>query len=315
MVVGTITINMPFVSIIITNWNGCSDLVNCLVSVKGLDYPAYEIIVVDNASTDGSQETVKARFPEVKLIENKENSGNAEGINIGIRKAMEGKPDYVLILDNDVKVEKKILSELVKMAETDPKIGIVGPKIYYFDSNKISFAGGKLDWLEGAVHIGDGRIDNGEYDEKKDVIFITGCAILARKEVIKKIGLFNGDFFAYYEDVDFCLRAKKAGYRIVYSPTAVMWHKVGATANRARSKISAFQLYLGTRNKIISVKDNYMPLSYGWFLMKQVLIFSPIYLVSLFLRGQYSLACAYSNGLLDGVRRELSKEKFMDTLR
>lgn len=314
--VGTISeLKMPFVSIIITNWNGCSDLVNCLVSVKGLDYPAYEIIVVDNASTDGSKETVKARFPEVKLIENNENSGNAEGINIGIREAMDGKPDYFLILDNDVKVEKKFLSELIKVAEIDPKIGIVGPKIYYFDSNKISFAGGKLDWLEGAVHIGEGYIDNGRYDGEKEVVFITGCAILARKEVIEKIGLFNGDFFAYYEDVDFCLRARKAGYRIVYSPNAVMWHKVGATANKARAKISAFQLYLGTRNKIISLKDNYMPLSYSWFLMKQVLIFSPIYLISLFVRGQYNLASAYSNGVFDGLKVDLSKKKFIETLK
>lgn len=291
------------VSIIILNWNRCSDTLECLESVKKSDYDNYRIIVVDNASTDGSQEAIEKQFPDAALIKNKENLGFTGGNNAGIRYALEHHTDYVFLLNNDTIVSENMLSELVRAAEGDPRVGIAGPKMYYYSKPKVIwFAGGELDWLEGASHIGMNEVDRGQYDEVREVDFITGCGLLIKRNVIDTVGMLREDFFIYYEDVDLCLRARNAGFKCIYVPSSSIWHKVGATTGKRSAKITEMQLYLGTRNKIISVKTNYSLFAYLWFLLKQTVVFSSAYIAVLIMRKDFDLLWAYIHGLSDGIR-------------
>ena len=245
------------VTIIILNWNGKEDTIECLESLKHITYLNYEILLVDNGSTDGSVECFRERYPEMEIIENGENLGFAEGNNVGIRKAMDEGVDYVLLLNNDTVVDPEFLGELVTVAEGDEKIGIVGPKIYYYKYNGrkdvIWFAGGKvLRRIGQPFHDGLHEIDKGQYDKMKNVGFITGCALLIKKEVIDKIGLLDIDYFAYFEDLDYNIKASKTGYSIVYSPKAKVWHKGSSTSGF----MSPTYMYFHTRNRILFVKKN-----------------------------------------------------------
>lgn len=286
----------PQVSIIILNWNGKNDTVECLNSLKKIDYPNYEITIVDNGSTDGSQKEIRRKFPHVRLIENSENLGFAEGNNIGIKHALEESTDYILLLNNDTVVDKRFLNELIDVAQKDERIGIVGPKIYFHEEpNKIWFAGGMIDLKKGSVdHIGWGESDQGQYDEKKEVDYITACCSLVKRGMIEKGGMFDPKFFIYYEDTDLNLRVKKTGYKIVYVPSSKIWHKVSASMG---GDTSPEKLYLKTRNLILFVRKNAN--------MKEKILFTYHFLkrnmhllLSLTLRGRWGAARAVIKGIL-----------------
>ncbi|MDW7726665.1 MAG: glycosyltransferase family 2 protein [Candidatus Methanoperedens sp.] len=241
------------VTIIILNWNGKKDTVECLESLKHITYPNYEILLVDNGSTDGSVEYFRERYPDIEIIENEKNMGYAEGNNVGIRKAMKNGADYVLLLNNDTVVDPEFLDELVKVAESDPGIGFAGPKVYYYDYNQkkdvINFAGGKLDmWKGKTYHIGLNEVDSGQYDEIKEVDYVEGSCLLLRKDVINEIGLLDPVYFAYWEENDLCMRGNKAGYISIFVPKAKIWHKISAS-NTNKNKI-----YYLTRNKFWFIK-------------------------------------------------------------
>ena len=247
----------PKVTIIILNWNGKEDTIECLESLKHITYPNYEMLLVDNGSTDGSVECFREKYPGIEIIETGENLGFAGGNNVGIRRAMDEEADYVLLLNNDTVVDPEFLGELVKVAESNISIGIVGPKIYYYDyggrKDVIWFAGGKmLRRIGQPFHDGLHKIDKGQYGKLKNVDFITGCALLVKKEVIDKIGLLDVDYFAYFEDLDYNIKVSKAGYSIVYSPKAKIWHKGSSTSGF----MSPTYIYFHTRNRIIFVKKN-----------------------------------------------------------
>ncbi|MDD5111136.1 MAG: glycosyltransferase family 2 protein [Candidatus Altiarchaeota archaeon] len=221
----------PKVSVMVLNWNGKGDTLECLSSLARLDYPDYEVVVVDNGSTDGSQQEIKKGFPKVRLIENKENLGFAEGCNVGIR-STEGK--YVLLLNNDMTFDPRMLMELVLVSESDDKIALSAPKLYvYGTKDVISHAGGMLRTY-GTLTRGYGEKDIGQYDRKTDIDFL-GVGLM-RRSIFDEIGGFDKEFFIYMEDVDWCLRAKEAGYRIVFAPKAVCWHKEAAATKRMSEK-------------------------------------------------------------------------------
>lgn len=223
---------MTKVSIIILTWNGINHIVDCLESVQKSTYLDYEIIVVDNGSKDGTPEMISKKFPQVKLILNKKNLGFTGGNNQGVKQA---KGDIFFLLNDDTKIHFDLIKNLVKELESSSKIGIVGPKIYYMDEpNKIWFAGGKIDWEKSdSYHLNKNKIDkNIINDSKKEVDFITGCALMIKREVVNKVGLFDNKFFAFYEDADLCQKTKKAGYKVVYVPFGGVWHIKSATASR-----------------------------------------------------------------------------------
>ena len=222
----------PSVSVILVNWNGRNDTLECLHSLAKVSYAPMHIIMVDNASADDSVDAVKREFPSVEVIPNETNLRFAGGNNIGIKRALERGSDYILLLNNDTTVDAEFLTELVKAADADPGIGMVGAKIYYYDDPKrIWFAGGRIEWWKGWIsHIGLREEDRGQYDTARAVDYITGCCLLVKRPVIEKIGNLDEQFFMYGEDVDWCLRVCKAGFRLVYEPKAKIWHKLSVSA-------------------------------------------------------------------------------------
>lgn len=252
------------VTIIIVNFNGKSNTLDCLESLKIMRTADFQTgtIVVDNASTDDSVKVIAQSFPEVKIIENKENLGFAEGNNVGIKKALADEVDFVLLLNNDTLVSERLLVEMVKVVSSDSAIGIVSPKIYFapgYEFHKqrytkselgkvIWFAGGKIDWQNmHGVHLGVDEVDHGQFDRQKEIDFATGCCFLARAQVFKKVGLFDKKLFLYEEDLDFSIRIKHAGYKIVYVPKAFLWHKNAGSSGSG----SLLHDYYITRNRLV----------------------------------------------------------------
>ena len=242
-------------SIIIVNYNGAEDTLECLDSLSKIDYPEYEIILVDNASSDASfvLNEVHKNFPAVKILAMPRNLGFAGGNNAGIKTALDGGARYVILLNNDTVVAPDFLSQMIKAAESNEGIGIVGAKIYYFaEKNRIWYNGGIFSWTGGGRHIQDGTIDGNHDDtEIKDTEYITGCALLIKREAVEKIGLLCEDFFMYHEDIEWSLRAQKAGYKTMVAPAAHIWHKVSRTA----SKMGAPAIhYYNIRNALLLAK-------------------------------------------------------------
>lgn len=220
----------PKVCCVVLTWNDKDNLAECLDSMSRVTYPNLEIIVSDNGSTDGSIAFVKESYPDVVLLENGHNLFWAGGNNVGIERALEDGADYVILLNNDIVVDPDFIAELVAVGESDAKIGMLGPKIYYHnDRRQIWYAGGKVYlWRAIAKHIGIRDIDHGQYDEVTATDYITGCALMAKREVVLKIGLIDPVYLAYGEDMDWSYRARLAGYQLSYVPKAVLWHKIGA---------------------------------------------------------------------------------------
>lgn len=242
------------VYVIVLNWNGKEDTVECLESLRSTEYDNYQVVLVDNGSEDDSVKTVKENFPEVEIVETGKNLGFAGGNNVGINYAIEKGAEYVFLINNDTTVNSKYLEKLVEVAESNPQIGLAGSKIFYQqEPDTIWFAGGKINWLKNkGEHIGLNQKDSPEYNKTKEVDYLTGCALLIKKEVIEKIGVLAEDYFLYYEDTDYSLRAKNAGYKIIYVPESVIYHKV----SRSTKPGSAKYIYYHTRNGLVNAQRN-----------------------------------------------------------
>lgn len=242
------------VYIIILNWNGKNYTIDCLNSLKEINYNNYKIAVIDNGSVDDSVFEIKKQFPEVEIIENKINLGFAGGNNIGIKYAMKNQADYILLINNDTITDNNFLIKLVEVGESDKGIGILGPKILFCsEPNRIWFAGGKVNWLKNkGTHIGLDEIDNGQRDKKGEVDYLTGCCLLIKKKVIERIGILAGDYFLYYEDTDFSLRTKNSGYKCFYVPESKIYHKI----SRSTKPGSSSYVYYHTRNGLVLAKRN-----------------------------------------------------------
>lgn len=245
----------PLVYIIVLTWNGKNDTLECLESLVKVNYSNYKILVIDNASIDGTNDAVKSKYPLVEYIYNSENLRYAGGNNIGIEYALKNNSDYVLLLNNDTIVEPNFLEHLINTAESDSSAGIVGPKIFYYNQPAlIWYAGGKIDWWKGWIyHNGIREMDSENFCQKTETDFITGCCMLIKRAVINKIGKLDEGYFIYGEDVDFCIRAKRAEFKILFEPSAKIWHKISVSAgghfswfknwNKLKSQIKIFMRY------------------------------------------------------------------------
>lgn len=218
----------PKVSIIILNWNQKEYTMMCLNSLMKVNYPNYEAVVIDNVSSDGSCEVIEKQFPSVMLIKSEKNLGITDSRNIGIDYALSSSADYIMFLDNDTIIHKDMLTELVSAVEKDDRIAVVAPKIYfYFDQNRIWALGGNINFYTGHVYLrGYEDVDHGQYDSNSaiEVDHAIGCCLMIRSQIIEKIGKLDPHFY-YGEDTEFCIRARRSGYKIVAIPKAVMWHK------------------------------------------------------------------------------------------
>ena len=228
----------PKVSIIIVNWNGRQYLEECLSSVYAQTYSNFEVIFVDNNSKDGSVEFVATSFPETKVIKNNENLGFAEANNIGIKAA---NAKYIATLNNDTKADPNWLKEIITVAERADDIGSCASKMLrYKDHSIIDSTGIKLFSTGTVMDRGSEEKDKGQYDKSEEVFGACAGAALYRVEMLNAIGLFPSHYFASYEDVDLAWRARYAGWKCVYVPSAIVYHVRFATQKRLLAKGSTF---------------------------------------------------------------------------
>ena len=246
--------NWPKVSIIILNWNTYEETIECLKSLQKITYPNYEIIVVDNGSTNNSLRVLKEwKESKITLISTGKNLGASGGRNVGINYTMGNKTDYILTLDNDTVVSPDFLEPLVKIGESDKRIGITGSKIYYYDKpTKIYAAGGKVNWWKGGgYNSGMNRSNKKKYNKIRERNFLTGCSLLIKRKVIEELGKLDEDYFFWGgEDLDYCVRAKRKGYQLVYVPKSIVWHKVDMSVRKEPGRF----LYHFYRSKILFMK-------------------------------------------------------------
>lgn len=222
---------LPRATVIVLAWNGVEYLDACLRSVLAQDHPDFEVLVVDNGSTDGSAALVSTTFPQVRLIRNEHNLGFAGGNNVGLRAA---NGDILVLLNQDTVVQPGWLAALARALETCPGAGVVGGKILDPDGRTLQHAGGYIRHpLALGQHLGHGEIDNGQYDTACKVEYVTGAAMALKRKVLAAVGDLDEGFFpGYFEDVDFCYRARQAGYAVWYTPEAVLHHLESASMRR-----------------------------------------------------------------------------------
>lgn len=279
------------VYIIILNWNGWQDTVECVESCRSLTYPAFRILIVDNGSTDGSEEKLRQAYPELEFIQTGANLGFAGGNNVGIKYALDQGAEYIWLLNNDTIVAPNALSELVKVVESDDRIGVVGSKLYYYDEPRlIAFAGGF--WTETPLypkHRGVDEVDQGQYDSVEDVDFISGCSLLIKSTVIRDVGEMSPAFFLYWEDIDWNASVSKHGWRIVFVPTSSVWHKVSASTNSQ----PGLKICYSVRNRLLFLKRHRRGLLLSAFLRAVMIC------LRYALKGQTRTAMLYFKGLKD----------------
>jgi GT2 family glycosyltransferase len=235
----------PSVSVVIPNLNGADLLPTCLASLEGQSFKDFEVIVVDNGSTDGSVNLVKHDFPWVTtVIENPVNRGFAKACNQGIEASAGGD---IALLNNDTEAHPSWLSELVKAAESHPDAGMFACKTLFFDRRDVIDTAGHLIYPDG-LNRGRGRLemDKGQYDLKTDVFFPSGCAALFRRKMLDEIGLFDEHHFAYGDDTDIGFRGRFAGWKCLFVPGALVFHRYSATTG----EYSPLKVFLVERNRI-----------------------------------------------------------------
>ncbi|MGB5635519.1 MAG: glycosyltransferase family 2 protein [Waterburya sp.] len=294
----------PTVGVVVLNHNGKALTEVCLRSLLASPYPQKNIFVVDNASTDGSVDYLRSQFSEVTIIENKENLGVTGGRNSGFRVACQQKVDYVLSLDNDARIEPQAIGELIRVATSDPQIGILGPKTYHDDgSGLLQCVGGRITYTENVtVERGTNEPDRGQYDQIEEVDYFPGCALMARREVFEQLDFLDESFYGYgHEDTDFCTRAAQMGYRIVYVPQAVVWHGGSSTIG----SYSPRKKYLEAVNSMYYVRK-YSSASQRW----KYFLYGIVGLIPAFLLqacyGNQKAVLAKARGLWDGFKKPLN---------
>lgn len=216
----------PSVGIVILNWNKADETINCLDSLSNLSYPNQKVILVDNGSTDDSIEKFQEYDPGLEILETGTNLGYAEGNNFGIRHCLVSKPDYIFVVNNDVRVASDSLDLLVAEAEKNVDAAFLGPKVYHLeDPETIQSAGVEFDYLWRSKQRGLDQVENGKYSSVEEVDAVIGAALLIRCEYLDHIGLLDPDYFLYREDIDWCLRARNLGYKVLVVPQARIWHR------------------------------------------------------------------------------------------
>ena len=241
------------VSTVILNWNGLADTVECIRSCQQLAYPHNTLLVVDNGSTDGSVAGLHELFPDLKIIETGANLGYAGGNNVGIETALAHGAEFIWLLNNDTTVDPAALGELVAALQARPKAGIAGSKILYSSQPDVLwFAGGEVSARWGyARHRGLNETDIGQYENVGPCDFITGCSLLIRSNVVTQIGLMREDYFLYWEDVDWNVRAAAAGWESLFVPTSRVRHKVSGSSKDAAGRMNAKPCRYEMRNRIL----------------------------------------------------------------
>ena len=240
---------------VLLNYNGCRDTINCINSIRKNDDSSINIIVVDNNSSDNSQEEL-SKINNITFVESGENGGFAKGNNIGIRYALDRGAQYVLLLNNDTEIEKDAITKMMRTLEGNSQLAAVGSRIMYYDNPTIiNYLGGKYNWIKGITEHQNYKktFKKEEYEDFFYTDFITGCSIMIKREVLEKIGLLPEDYFMYFEDADYCLRIKEHGYKLGVCTNSTIYHKVSSSSG---GEDSPFSIKWMTRYRLVFI-DKY----------------------------------------------------------
>jgi GT2 family glycosyltransferase len=246
----------PLVVCILLNFHRRDDTVDCVHSLLKSTYPNIEIIVLDICSGDETAQMLRELFPDIEVIELVDNRGYAGNNNIGIRAAREKDGKWIFLLNEDTIIHHDTIMRLVQAGEEDEKIGILGPMVYHHNEpTVIQSAGGRLGSRWESIHLEANKVDQGLLQSVRQVDWISGCAIMVRSEMIDQVGLLDENFFCYWEETEWCLRARKAGWLVVQDPIAKLWHK-GVQRNYSPSPIIT---YYSTRNRFLTMSLHRAP--------------------------------------------------------
>ena len=241
----------PTIFVVILNWNGRDDTLACLASVMQITYSAFRVLVVDNGSSDDSVSAIRSRFLNVEVIETGSNLGFAGGNNVGIQRALDLGADYVLLLNNDTEVASDLLEALLAAAQRFPQAGAFSAKIYFHaEPDRLWYAGAS--WNEAAARfeqVGEGVRDDGRqaFGIAAETEYACGCAFFVSAARLREIGLLDADYFLYFEETDWCFRARASGHPSIFVPDAKFWHKVSVSLGGEGSPL---QMYFVTRNRL-----------------------------------------------------------------
>lgn len=286
----------PILTVIIPSWNARHFIGECLESLRSQSLEGIKVVVVENGSTDGSPEYIESNYPEVTLLRQSKNTGFAKAVNIGIRHS---RTKFVALLNNDAIADGHWAKKLVERLETDLSVGAAVSKI--LKQERTDSAQRIIDTTGDQYSIwglpfprGRDEVDEGQYDTSEEVFAACGGSVAFRKSILHNVGLFDEDFFAYYEDVDISCRLRRAGYKIVYEPSSVVYHKVGGTSGGGKKPFTRFH---STKNLwYLYLKE--MPGIYFWIhLPRFILIQVPLLASSL----KHGLIVAHLKGVLYAV--------------
>jgi GT2 family glycosyltransferase len=290
--------------IVVLSWNGVELTLDTLRSLAACRLPVgwdLHTLVVDNASTDGSPERVRAGFPGVELLALAENRRFAGGNNAGLERALAAGADAVMLLNNDVVADPKLLEKLLAALEEQPGAGAVAPLIYFAPpTDTIWYGGGRCrPWLAHSSHRGLRERDRGQYRSIEDTGYLTGCCLLATAEAWRKVGFLDERYFIYAEDADWCLRARAAGFRLLFVPTARLWHRVSASSGGA---MNAWKVYQRLRaNVTLWARHAHGIARLTW--LPALLVQQAAYAAWLLARGQAAAALAVPKALADAAAK------------
>ncbi|RIW18316.1 glycosyltransferase family 2 protein [Algoriphagus lacus] len=292
------------VAIILVNWNGYDFTRACLESLSKVDFPDFRVILVDNASQNQEGSRLKKSFPEIELIENSQNLGFAGGNNVGIRYALEQGFSNVMLLNNDTKVEPDFLGQMIRKFNQEPRFGVVQPLILFMhDPKKIWSAGGKwISALGRAITLGDQSPISDYRFKKPELDWATGCCMLISREALLKTGLLNEQYFTYFEDVEWSLRFRKAGFRIALAEKAIVYHEAGASSKKknAEGTLSPRVFYYHVRNQFLLIRSQKAPIG----LMYHLLRFT-LWMGYFLIRVRFQKLKSVAKGIVDGLTQPL----------
>jgi len=238
--------------IIILNWNRKQDTLECLSSLEKVS-PSHETVVVDNGSTDGSAQAIRSTFPKITLLQNKQNLGYAQGNNVGIRYALSKGASHLLILNNDTTVSPDFLAAFLNTMKAHPNIAVLGAKPHlYADQNRLDHLGGMWNAQKGTFDLIGLHEEASKWTTLQSLDYVCGCALFAKAEVFQKIGGFEPRFFLFWEESDWCFRARKAGFPSYFCPDAKLYHKVSASFSGEK----AHTTYFWWRNRLFWIARN-----------------------------------------------------------
>ena len=288
--------------VVVLSWNGIELTLDTLRSLAACRVPEgwrLHTLVVDNASSDGSPARVREAFPDVDLLALAENRRFAGGNNAGLERALAAGADAVMLLNNDVIADPKLFEKLLAALAEQPEAGAVAPLIYFAPpSDRIWYGGGRCrPWLAHSSHRGLRERDHGQYRSIEDTGYLTGCCLLATAKAWKQVGLLDERYFIYAEDADWCLRARAAGYRLLFVPTARLWHRVSASSGGAMNAWKVYQrlranLTLWARHARGMARITWLP---------ALLAQQAAYAVWLLTRGHAAAALAVPRALVDAA--------------